>query len=155
MPRLYTVSFKNVVISAAQDLVALKGATGKVCQLRRVWIYQVAQALPSAQGVSCNVKFASGVLTFGTGGAAATPNLTDPGDQAATFTARINDTAPASTAGAFTDRFPTGGHIFGLGDTPWRDGPYFGVGQGIVFELLVGVSGGGTFNGGVEVMEIG
>jgi hypothetical protein len=65
--------------------------------------------LQTAQGLRINAKY-SATFTAGTGGSAPTPRPLDPGDAAASFTARANDTAQGTTSGAFVDLTPTGGH---------------------------------------------
>lgn len=155
MPRVYTASFKNVTISAAQDLISLKGSTGKVCQLRRVWLAMNDTTLQTAQGLRLNTKYASATITLGSGGSAPTPRPLDPGDSAASFTARANDTTPGTTSGSFTDLVPSGGHNYGGCDWSFKDGPYFGLNEGVVFELNSTVSGTCNYSGGAEAVEMG
>lgn len=158
MPRKYSVNFKYTAISAAQDLVACRGSTGKVCRLHRVWLFMGTVAIEAAQGMRLNVKFATATITLGSGGAAATPRLEDPGDSAASFTARTNDTTPATTSGAFTDVLPAGGHNyngFGWNWGPYPAGIFFGLNQGVVFELLGAPSGTVNWSGGMAIEEIG
>lgn len=155
MPRVYTASFKNVTISAAQDLISLKGSSGKVCRLRRAWLQMNDTTLQTAQGLRLNTKYASATFTAGSGGSAPTPRPLDPGDAAASFTARANDTTPGTTSGAFVDLAPSGGHNYGGYDFAFRDGPAFGLNEAVVFELLSTVSGTCNFSGGTEVEEYG
>lgn len=157
MPRVYTVSFKNVTIAAAQDLVALKGSTGKTCRLRRVWLYMNDTTLQTAQALRLNVKYGSATVTLGSGGSAPTPRPLDPGDAAASFTCRVNDTTPGTTSGAFTDLTPVGGHNYAGYDYTWPKGeePVFGLNEGAIFELLSTVSGTCNFSGGATVEETG
>ncbi len=157
MGRVYTVSFKNVTISAAQDLVALKGSTGKTCRLRRVWLNMNDTTLQTAQGLRLSAKYGSATVTLGSGGSAPTPRPLDPGDAAASFTAHVNDTTPATTSGSFVDLVPGGCHNFAGFDFTWRPGaePVFGLNEGVVFELLSTVTGTCNFSGGAEVEEVG
>lgn len=157
MGRVYTVSFKNVTISAAQDLVALKGSTGKTIKLRRAWLYMNDTVLQTAQGLRLNVKYASATLTLGSGGSTPTARPLDPGDAAASFTNHTNDTTPATTSGAFTDLTPVGCHNYAGYDYTWPKGeePVAGLNEGLVFELLSTVSGTCNFSGGVQVEETG
>jgi hypothetical protein len=156
MPRIYTVSFKNVTIAAAQDLIALKGSTGKVCRLRRLWLAMNDTTLQTAQGLRLNVKYGSATVTLGSGGSAPTPRPLDPGDAAASFTCRVNDTTPGTTSGAFVDLVPDGGHNYGRYEFGWGNaGPVFGLNEGIIFELLGAPTGTCNFSGGAEVEESG
>lgn len=157
MPRLYSVSFKFVTISAAQDLVAVKGSTGKTCRLRRVWLAMNDTTLQTAQGLRLNVKYSSATLTLGSGGSTPTARPLDPGDAAASFTNHCNDTTPATTSGAFTDLMPAGGHNYGGYDYTWPKGeePVFGLNEGVVWELLSTTTGTCNFSGGATVEESG
>lgn len=156
MGRRYTVTFENVTISAAQDLVALKGSTGKTCRVRRAWFGMTNTTLQTAQGMRLNVKYASATLTLGSGGSAPTPRPMDPGDAAASFTCRVNDTTQATTSGAFVNLEPDGIHNYGGEKMNWgNDGPAFGLNEGVILELLSTVSGTCAFSGGVEVEETG
>jgi hypothetical protein len=157
MPRVYTAVFKNVTISAAQDLISLKGSTGKTCRVRRVWLQMNDTTLQTAQGLRLNVKYSSATFTAGSGGSAPTPRPLDAGDAAASFTARANDTAQGTTSGAFVDIMPTGGHNYGGYDYTWPKGeePVFGLNEAIVFELLSTVTGTCNYSGGATVEETG
>jgi hypothetical protein len=155
MPRTYTVSFENVAITAAQDLVACKGSTGKVCEVNRVWFGPTDTTLQTAQGLRLNIKYSSATLTLGSGGTAPTPQPVDPGDAAASFTAHVNDTTQATTSGAFTNRFPIGKHNYNDVDFPLDKPIYFGLNEGVIFELLSTVSGTCHFSGGMEITEYG
>ncbi len=157
MPRVYTVSFKFVTISAAQDLVAVKGSTGKTCRLRRVWLQMNDTTLQTAQGLRLNVKYSSATLTLGSGGSVPTARPVDAGDTAASFSNHVNDTTPSTTSGAFTDIMPTGGHNYGGFDYTWPKGEevVFGLNEGVVFELLSTVTGTCNFSGGATIEESG
>lgn len=155
MGRIYTVSFKNVTIAAAQDLVALKGSSGKICRVLRAWLQMNDTTLQTAQGLRLNFKYSSATITLGSGGSTPTPRPNDPGDAAASFTAHANDTTQATTSGAFTDWFPTGGHNYAGFDSPFPRPFVFGLNEGFVFELLSTVSGTCNYSGGVEVEESG
>jgi hypothetical protein len=157
MARTYTASFKFVTISAAQDLVAVKGSTGKTCRVRRVWLYMNDTTLQTAQGLRLNVKYGSATVTLGSGGSSPTPRPNDPGDSAASFTAVANATTPSTTSGAFVDITPAGGHNYQGFDFTWPKGeePVFGLNEGVVFELNSTVSGTCNYSGGITVEESG
>jgi hypothetical protein len=157
MARVYTAAFKFVTISAAQDLVALKGSSGKTVIVRRVYLYMNDTTLQTAQGLRLNLKYASATITLGSGGSSATARPHDQGDSAFSGTARVNDTTPATTSGGFTDITPAGGHNYQGFDYTWPRGeePVFGLNEGVVWELLSTVSGTCNFSGGVTVAETG
>lgn len=156
MPRIYTVSHKFTTISAAQDLISLKGSAGKVCRLRKLSFLMNDTSLQTAQGLRLNLKFSTATITLGSGGTVPTPRKYDQGDSAASFTCHVNDTTPATTSGAFTDLLPVGGHNYGGFFHNWGDkGPIFSENQGLVFELLSTVTGTCNYSGYAEVEEIG
>jgi hypothetical protein len=157
MSRVYTATFKFVTISAVQDLLSLKGSSGKTCRLRRLWLKGNDTTLQTAQGLRLNVKYSSATFTVGSGGTAPTPRPVDAGDAAASFTARANDTTQGTTSGAFVDITPDGGHNYAGFDYTWPKGeePVFGLNEAIIFELLSTVSGTCNFSGGATVEETG
>lgn len=157
MPRIYTVSFENVTISAAQDLIGLKGSTGKVCKLRRAWLGASNTTLQTAQSLRLNVKYGSATVTLGSGGSSPTPRPVDPGDSAASFTAVANATTPSTTSGAFVNIEPDGIHNYAGEKLAWpeAEAPTFGLNEGVIFELLSTVTGTCAFSGGVAVSESG
>ncbi len=155
MGRVYTVSFENVTVSAAQDLVALKGSTGKVLKLLRAWMGATNTTLQTAQSLRLNIKYASATITLGSGGSTPTPRPFDPGDAAAAFTCHANDTTPATTSGSFVNLVPQGVHNYAGWDWPLKNPLVCGLNEGIVFELLSTVTGTCAFSGGVEVEESG
>lgn len=96
--RLYTVSFNSLTLTAVSDLFALYSGASKLLAVHSVNIGQVT----GATVVAFRLRFRAlpPTVTPGSGGAAATPALQLPGDAAATFTARVNDTTQATTTGA-------------------------------------------------------
>lgn len=157
MPRIYLVSFANVTVSAVQDLIALKGSSGKLCRLRRLWLGMNDTTIQTAQGLRLNLKYSTATLTLGSGGSAPTPTRVDPGDAAASFTAHANDTTQATTSGAFTSLMASGCHNYAGFDYtfPRGDEPIFGLNTGVVWELLSTVTGTCVFSGGAAVEESG
>ncbi len=155
MPRIYTVSFENVTISAAQDLISLKGSTGKVCRLLRIWLGATNTTLQTAQSLRIRCRYGTATVTQGSGGSVPTPIAIDPGDAAASFVAHANDTAQATTSGSFTLLLAQGIHNYGGLDFPFKNPPAFGLNEGVTFELLSTVSGTCAFSGGAEVEEYG
>ena len=123
MGRIYTVPFENVTIAAAQDLVAVKGSTGKICRVLRAWLGMTNTTIQTAQGLRLRFKLATATITLGSGGSAVTPQKTDLGDAAASFTAQANDTTPSTTTGAFTVIYPQGIHNFAGIDFPFPRPP--------------------------------
>ena len=157
MPRIYEITFENVSVSAAQDLVSLKGGASRTVKIKRMRVAATNTSIPTAQMLELRASLASATLTAGSGGTAPTPRPVDLGDAAATFTARANDTSKATTSGAFTILEESGCHIYAGYDFSYPQGrePVFGLNEGFVFELLSTVSGTVNLSGGVTVEETG
>lgn len=151
----YSANFKGVTISAAQDLVSLKGVGLYVGRVRKIWIGLTPTTLATAQSLSLNLKKSTATFTAGSGGGAMTPRPLNT-SAAATITARINDTTPGTTSGAFTDIMPVGCHIYGgFFHDFGLNGPTFGLNEGIIWELLSTVTGTCVFSGGIIFDQIG
>lgn len=155
MPRAYIVSFENVTISAAQDLVSVKGSTGKTCRIKRVWLGMTNTTIQTAQGLRLRCRFLPATVTAGSGGSAATPAPVDPGDSAASATARVNDTTQSTTSGTAVVLMTQGVHNFAGLDFSFQNPPVIGLNQQFNFELLSTVTGTCAFSGGVEFEESG
>jgi hypothetical protein len=158
MPRIYEVTFENVAVSAAQDLVGLTIAAGvRTCKIKRMRVGSTDTSIPTAQMLQIRARLASATYSVGSAGSAQTPRPVDIGDAAATFTARSNDTTKGTTSGAFTIVEETGCHIYAGYDFSYPQGrePVFGGAEGFVFELLSTVSGTVHLSGGVTVEETG
>lgn len=155
MGRTYEVTFPEVAVSAAQDLVGIIGASGKSSRVKRVWLSATDTTLPTSQMLSLRCRLGSATITAGSGGASATPRPTDLGDSAASFTARINDTTKQTTSGAYTLQDSNGCHVYQGYDKTFASPPVVGPSEGFVFELLSTVTGTVHLSGGMEVEEIG
>jgi hypothetical protein len=156
MPRRYTVGFKNVTVSAAQDLVAIKPGTAKPIRICRVWLFGNDTSLQTAQMLRLLLKYTTGTLTLGSGGTSATAVPFDPGDTAFAGTAHVNDTTPSTTSTSFVDLVQAGGHNYAGFDRSFgMNGPIIGAAEGFVFSLLSTVTGTCNFSGGVEFEEFG
>ena len=156
MPRVYRVTFEAVAVSAAQDLVGVYGATGKMCRILRAWVGATDTTLVTAQALSIKCQFLPATVTAGTGGTtSATVSKLDPGDVAASATARTNNTTPATTSGTAVVLDEQGVHIYSGYDNSFRNPPLVGPSQAFTFGLLSTVSGTVHLSGGVEFEELG
>lgn len=159
MGRIYTVETVNVALSVTpQDLVEIKGAAGKIVKIRRVSFGATDTTLPTAQMLDLRGTFLGATVTDGTGGSTPTPKPADPGDAAASFTAKANNsTTQASSSGTTNVNQVWGVHIYaGLDYTfPEKSQPVVGPSEAWVFALQSTLSG--TVHGSttVEVEEIG
>lgn len=100
--RLYTVSFENVAITAAQDLFMIAPATNKPVLLYGLTIDNVGGTADAgdAQEELLRVLIARGYATVGSGGSSFTPTpVHSVAGAAAGFTARTNDTTVAVVGG--------------------------------------------------------
>lgn len=99
MARVYTVSFENVTVSAAQDLFELTPADDKPIELLGLYLSNVGGTADAgdAQEELLRLLVRRGYTTSGSGGSAPTPAPLDPNDAAAGFTAEVNNTTVATT----------------------------------------------------------
>ncbi len=111
MARDYTVTFSKVSVAAVQDLWSILGSAGKIAEIRGFSIDDVDTTAPTDQQVAIRCRFSSATFTAGSGGSAPTPAPVDPGDSAASFTARANDTSQGTTSGSFTTKFEGGFNV--------------------------------------------
>jgi hypothetical protein len=95
--RLYTVTFTNVALSAAQDLFGLLATANMAVRIRSIELGQ--KTLTSWEAKELKFVRHTGTAAAGSGGNAFTPLALRSSDAAATFTARINDTAGQTQAG--------------------------------------------------------
>lgn len=155
MPRTYNVTFSAVTVTAPQDLVQVKGATGKMLRILRMWLAATDTASPTAQQLQIRARVLPTAVTDGSGGAAPTPAKNDQGDAAATFTALTNNTGKATTSGTAVVVEENGCHISAGYEFQFSRPPTIAVNQSFVFELLSTVTGTVHLSGGVTVEEIG
>jgi S-formylglutathione hydrolase FrmB len=156
--RTYRVLFGDtaggLAITAAQDLVTIIGATGKLVFIKKRWIGAVNTTIPTAQMIQLRERLLPATVTT-TGGTTPTIYKTDPGDAAASFTALVTNTTKATTSGTAIELFATGEHIYNGYDDEASFFTPVGPSEAYVFELLSTVTGTCNFSGGVEVEEFG
>lgn len=157
MPRIYRQTFSGVTVSAAQDLVFIPGAAGKMLEILRVWVSCPDTTLAAAQDISLRARFLPAPVTPGTGGTTgATPTKNDPGDATCSITtAGANNTGKATTSGTAVVILSDGCHLYQGFNHRFENPPPIGPSEAFVFELLSTVSGVVTLSGGVEFSEIG
>ena len=99
MGRIYSASFDDVSVAAAQSLFNVATDTSGSPLLVAVAIHQIAfgqRSLTTWEAKPLRFVRTSGAYTTSSGGASATPRPHNFGDAAATATARTNDTTAAS-----------------------------------------------------------
>jgi hypothetical protein len=95
--RVYTMTFKNVSISAVQDLMALYAGSTGAFEVHEFTLGQTTQT--TVQNLRISLNRLPATVTAGSGGNAGTLNKSRSGDAGATITGRINDTSQATTGG--------------------------------------------------------
>lgn len=162
MPRRYIIALENIAITAAQDLVQVKGATGKMLRIIRAWAGVTDTTLVTAQSLRFRSRFLPATVTDGNGGAG-TISKVDPGDAGASFTAIVNSTTQATSSNTPVLLDANGEYILNGYRAPatWmvNDGQYappIGPLESFVLEMLSsGIAGPVHMSFGVEVQEIG
>ncbi len=155
MPRTYSVTFENVAIAAAQDLVQVKGAAGKTLRILRQSLACVDSTLPASQTLRLRSQFLPATVTDGSGGSSPTPEPLDPGDAAASFTSKANNTTQASSSGTATTLEANGCHIYSGYDYAFPRPPVIGPSESFVFALMTAPAASTHFSGSVVVEESG
>lgn len=92
--RIYRVPFKQVAVSAVQDLISVQSTSGMAFEVHEVVIGQITAS--TIGNLPISMKRVSGAYTIGSGGNTSTPVKVNSGDVAATVTGRINDTTQTS-----------------------------------------------------------
>ena len=159
MGRVYKVLFGDAVggvaVTAAQDMLQITGAAGKMLRILHRWVGASDTNIVTAQAIQLRERILPATVTNGSGGSTPTIYKTDLGDAAASFTALANSTTKATTSGTAAEIYSTGVHIWNGFDEDWDSPPPVGPSEAYVFELLSTVSGTVHLSGGVEVEEIG
>lgn len=154
MPRAYAITFEGVSVSAAQDLVQVIGSAGKTVRVLRQWVSATNTTAPTNQQLQLRSRFLPATVSNG-GGSSATPQPLDPGDAAASCSAKVNSTSKATTSGTASTLEENGCNIFAGYDYAFPKPPVIGNSESFVFELLSTVSGTVNLSGGVLVEETG
>jgi len=155
MPRTYSVTFEEVAVTAAQDLVEIKGAAGKILRILRQYVAMTDTSPPTNQQFALRSRFLPATVTDGSGGTTPTPRPFDPGDAAASFTALVNNTVKATSSGTPTILEENGANAFAGYDYMFPRPPIIGPSEAFVFELLAAPGGTPHLSGGVVVEESG
>ncbi len=155
MARTYSVSSEGILVAAAQDLLQIKGATGKMLRVKEVNLSCTDTSLATGQMLELRVRYLPVTVTDGSGGSTATPRPMDPGDAAASFTCKTNNTTPATTNATAAILREDGMHLYSPYTYPFPVPPIVGPSESVVFELLAAPSGTVHLSAGAVVEEIG
>jgi hypothetical protein len=154
LPRCYTVQFEDVTVSAAQDLFSLVAATDKPIELVALEFAQNTE-LGDAAEEQLRIQVIRGHTTVGSGGTAPTPVPTSPGDTAAGFTSRVNDTTIAS-AGTAVNVLGTAFNVrvgYSWGPVPFGMGVWTSGTSRLVVRLLAAPADALDMSGTATVIE--
>lgn len=160
MGRMYSVSFENVSISAAQDLFEISPADDKPVKLHCLVLSNVGGTADAgdAQEELLRILVRRGHTTSGSGGSAPTPRPVDSSAEAAAgFAAEVNNTTIAS-AGTTHDLHPDGWNIRIPYVFPWTPETRPGASQAdttIVVRLVAAPNDAVSCSGTLYVEELG
>lgn len=153
--RIYTVSFTAVSISAAQDLFNIIAGSSKVIAIHAIELGQVTQT--TIGNLRLRVRYLPATVTNGTGGSSVTPRPINVGDNAATFTARANDTSQATSSTTIVDLWSDQWNLLNgfLWVPPAVNRPFVGAPSGAIVVSLDSSPGSAiTASGTITVEEL-
>lgn len=108
MPRLYTVVFSGVAVTAQQDFFEITGPSDAITVLHD-WILTQSTEVGDAMEEGLSILVKRGSTSSGTGGSTPTPSPVEFGDAAYGGVTDVNNTAKAS-----------GGTIVTMGSYNWN-----------------------------------
>lgn len=155
MSRLYTVTFRAVAVTAAQDLFAIVAPSDAIVKVHDIDISQTSDVGDAAEEI-IRVSLKSGATTVGTGGTLTTAIPIELGDAAFGGTVRINDTTIA-TSGTIVVHRSTGWNVrapLNIIFTP-ETRPVISPSRRFVVGLLTAPADSLTMNGTITFEEIG
>ena len=98
---VYTVAFGGVAVTAQQDFFEITPGDDRPIEILGLHLSQTTELADAAEE-QLRIAIIRGHATSGSGGSAPTPQLTDPQDSAAGFTAEVNNTTIASAGTGVT-----------------------------------------------------
>ena len=151
--REYTVSFQNVSVAAAQDMLAVYAGANMAFE---VVSFGVGPSNTTVENLLINVKRLPATVTTGSGGAAVTPAPDQDSDSSAQVTARRNDTTQATTSGTATYHYSSAVNEVNGIDYIFPTGlrPVAKPNEAIVFEVTTAPGAGRTMSGYMKVREL-
>lgn len=159
--RVYAVEFHAVSVSAQQDFFYIKPAADKICLLEAVYLSNVGGGADAGDAQEelyrIEVRRVPATVTVGSGGSSVSaPNPLVTNDTAASFTARINDTTPATSSGTILNLHSDGMNVrVPYVWIPPQEHPYVVANaQAIVVTLLTTPADAVTMNGTAIVREL-
>ncbi len=96
MAEIFTISCKNIAVSAAQDVLCAYASSTKKLQL--LGIEMAANGQTTVGNYPITIKRLASPVSAGSAGSSLTPKNINPDGAAPSFTARRNDTTQASSS---------------------------------------------------------
>lgn len=155
MPRRYAVSFEQVAATGPQDLLQINGAAGKILRIISVSVAMADTSPPTNQQFGLRARFLPATVSGGSGGSTPTPQPYDPGDAAASFTAKANNTSKATTSGTASILLEDACNSFAGYQYMFPAPPTIGPSEAFVWELLSTPVGSPHLSGTAIVEEMG
>jgi hypothetical protein len=151
--RLYSISFTDVAVVATQDLFGILTGVEAI----KIHVIELGQrTLSSWEAKTVQLVRNPATATVGSGGSAVTPRPLNPGDAAATATARVNDTTNQTTSGTQAILFSRDWEF--LNGFFWMPAPeqrpIIGPASGCALKLAVAPSASMTCSGYLEFEEL-
>ena len=152
--RTYTIPFRAVSISAAQDLCAAYAGASMAIEVVSITLGQVTQT--SVEECQISIKRLPATVSTGSGGSSTTPVVDADSDAGSTFTARINDTSQATTSG--TAVYPHTDVWNEVNGYQWifpeKARPSCKPGEALIFSLDSAPAAARTCNGSMKIKEL-
>jgi hypothetical protein len=154
MSRPYAMSFANVTVSAAQDLLALYAGTVKAFEVHSFVIGQITAV--SVGNLRIRGVILPATVTPGSGGSAGVLNPISIDRTAATITGRTNDTTQATTGGTAQIVHSDAYNVINGYQWVWpiQDRPVIYPGQAFSLSLDMAPSPGQVTNASIIVAEL-
>jgi hypothetical protein len=156
MPRLYTVEFEAVAVTAQVDFFELTPADDKPVEVYGLFLSQSSDVADAAEEI-LRYRVIRGHTTGGSGGAAPVPRPLDRSGAAAGFAAETNNTTIASVG--TTHNLHSGTFNIRVGEALWLpEGSEWGASQTdttLVVRLMAAPADSLTMSGTIYVRECG
>ena len=154
MGRVYSLSFKDVAVAAAQDLLGVTTSASVPIAIHSVTLTQ--KTLTAWEAKNVLFRRVPATVTQGSGGTTPTPRPMNANDTAAGGTYHVNDTTAATSSGTIVDihseewNFLNG--LYWL--PPPEDRPIIRISEGFMVNLVTAPSGSMTSSGTIIFEEL-
>ena len=155
MGRIYTATFRNIAVTAVQDIFELVAPADSIVKIHRITLGQVTDVGDAAEEI-LDIQWTSGHGTSGSGGSSVTPVPRMLGDAAFGGTCERNNTTQASS-GTIVEHYNWSWNIRGPFDvvfTP-EERPVLSPSRYGCLELPVAPADSITMSGTIVFEEIG